>query len=86
MIAYRPEIAAVYPACAVRAAHEILPLAIGQGADGQTPKHGEDLGRLYLEKHGRCSFNPGLKMFSKPAIMKCEKSQPEKGSVFDGDP
>jgi len=27
-----------------------------------------------------------MKVLSKPAIMKCEKSQPEKGSVFDGDP
>ena len=86
MIAYQAEIAAVYPTCAVRAAQEILPLAIRQGVDGQTAKHGEDLGRLCLEKHGRYSFNRGLKVLSKPAIMKCEKSQREKGSMFDGDP
>jgi hypothetical protein len=45
-----------------------------------TAKNCEDLGGLCLEVHDRFSFILESKMVSKPAIMKCEKSQCVKSS------
>lgn len=78
-----PSVATVLTIGSAYIEREIIPVPL----ENVTPKDGEDLGGLCVEVGGLClamhdrfSFILKRKVLSKPAIMKCEKSQREKSS------